>query len=97
MTATWFEHDGLGLKVPSATELLWHGVAHGVHQGAAGFRLRFLLDAAAVWCQWACGRLGPDRRAASGKQAAHQSATTPQSAARSPRTSVSRGREEIAR
>ncbi len=42
------EHDGLGLKVPSATELLWHGVAHGVHQGAAGFRLRFLLDAAAV-------------------------------------------------
>src|SRR5262245_50168522 len=40
--------DGLRLPIPSATELLWHGLTHALGLGAAGFRLRFFLDAAVV-------------------------------------------------
>lgn len=39
---------GLPVRVPGATELLWHALTHGLTQGPYGFRLRFLLDAAAV-------------------------------------------------
>ena len=36
------------VRVPSATELLWHGLTHAVSAGPDGFRLRFFLDAAAI-------------------------------------------------
>ena len=39
---------GLVVQVPSATELLWHGLTHALGEGAAGFRLRHLLDGAAI-------------------------------------------------
>lgn len=44
-TVTW---RGRSVRIPSATELLWHGAAHALREGPAGFRLRFLLDAATV-------------------------------------------------
>jgi hypothetical protein len=36
------------VRVPSATELLWHGLTHALHHGPSGFRLRFFLDGAAI-------------------------------------------------
>jgi hypothetical protein len=42
------EWHQLRVRVPSATELLWHGLTHAVHEGPAGFRLRFLLDGASI-------------------------------------------------
>ena len=40
--------QGVRVRVPSATELLWHGLTRSLFSGAAGFRLRRLLDAAAI-------------------------------------------------
>lgn len=40
--------DGRTLAIPGATELLWHGMAHGLLHGTRGFRLRYLLDASVV-------------------------------------------------
>jgi len=40
--------DGVQLRVPAATELLWHGLTHAVRHGADTFRLRVLLDGAAI-------------------------------------------------
>jgi hypothetical protein len=39
---------GYAVLIPSATELLWHALSHAVQEGVYGFRLRHLLDAAAV-------------------------------------------------
>jgi Uncharacterised nucleotidyltransferase len=39
---------GIGFAVPSATELLWHSIAHGLHHGTAGFRLRYFQDASVI-------------------------------------------------
>jgi len=36
------------VRVPAATELLWHGLTHAVRHGADTFRLRVLLDGAAI-------------------------------------------------
>ena len=44
-TVHWRGHD---LRIPSATELLWHGAVHAVRHGPTGFRLRFFLDGAAI-------------------------------------------------
>ena len=41
--------DGLRLRVPSATELLWSGMTHSLRHRANAFRLHFLLDGAAIW------------------------------------------------
>lgn len=46
--AAEFRHNGLTLRVPAPTELLWHGVTHAVEQGAFGFRLRHFQDAAVI-------------------------------------------------
>ena len=35
-------------RIPSATELLWHGITHGVLHEARAFRLRFFLDATSI-------------------------------------------------
>jgi hypothetical protein len=43
-----FERGGLPYRIPSATELLWHAVTHGMQQGPRAFRLRFLLDGAVI-------------------------------------------------
>jgi regulator of extracellular matrix RemA (YlzA/DUF370 family) len=40
--------DGVQVRVPAATELLWHGLTHAVRHGADTFRLRVLLDGAAI-------------------------------------------------
>ena len=43
---TWCGHQ---LKIPSATELLWHGLTHAFKSGpAAAYRLRAFLDAASI-------------------------------------------------
>ena len=42
------EWHGLRVRVPPATELLWHGLTHALGAGPAGFRLRCFLDAASV-------------------------------------------------
>jgi len=39
---------GVPVRVPNATELLWHGLAHAVQMGPAGFRLRYFLDGASI-------------------------------------------------
>jgi len=36
------------VRVPSATELLWHGITHALHAGPLGFRLCYFLDGAAI-------------------------------------------------
>ncbi len=41
--------EGVRLRVPSATELLWAGLSHSLRHRANGFRLHFLLDGAAIW------------------------------------------------
>ncbi|HEX9631369.1 MAG TPA: nucleotidyltransferase family protein [Gemmatimonadales bacterium] len=44
------QHERRTTRVASATELLWHAVAHAfAAPPATAFRLRFLLDAAVVW------------------------------------------------
>lgn len=40
--------DGIEFEIASATELLWHGMAHAFIDGAEGFRLRTFLDGAVV-------------------------------------------------
>jgi hypothetical protein len=40
--------NGLGFPVPSATELLWQGIAHGLLHGTGGFRLRYFQDASVI-------------------------------------------------
>jgi hypothetical protein len=42
------EWHQLRVRVPSATELLWHGLTHAVRAGFDGFRLRFFLDGASI-------------------------------------------------
>jgi len=45
VTLVW---RGLEVRVPCATELLWHGLIHALQHGVAAWRLRFLLDGAAI-------------------------------------------------
>jgi len=45
--------DGLRLRIPSATELLWNGMTHSLRHRANAFRLHFLLDGAAIWASGA--------------------------------------------
>jgi hypothetical protein len=40
--------EGLSFVIPSATELLWHAVTHGLHHGTVGFRLRYIQDASVI-------------------------------------------------
>lgn len=40
--------QGLNVRVPSATELLWQAVTHAVIDSSEGLRLRFLLDGAVI-------------------------------------------------
>ncbi|HEU5262495.1 MAG TPA: nucleotidyltransferase family protein [Gemmatimonadales bacterium] len=47
------EHYGMPVRVPSATELLWHGLTHSLGNGSNGFRLRFLMDGAVIWASGA--------------------------------------------
>ena len=59
---------GLPVIVPSATELLWHGLSHALFNGHAAARLRYLLVGAAVLAakreiDWDCIR----RRVESGE------------------------------
>jgi Uncharacterised nucleotidyltransferase len=42
------ERDGVTVRVPAATELLWHGLTHAVRHRTDTFRLRVLLDGAAI-------------------------------------------------
>jgi hypothetical protein len=42
------EWHGLSVRVPEATELLWHGLTHAVGDGVRGFRLRYFLDGSAL-------------------------------------------------
>jgi hypothetical protein len=46
--AAELEWHGVNVRVPCATELLWHGLTHALHAGPAGFRLRYLLDGTSV-------------------------------------------------
>ncbi len=46
--ATELEWLGRRVRVPGATELLWHATAHALHEGPRAFRLRHWLDAAVV-------------------------------------------------
>ena len=46
--ADQLEWMGLPVTVPSATELLWHGLSHALFNGHAAARLRYLLVGAAV-------------------------------------------------
>jgi hypothetical protein len=39
---------GQQVRIPSATELLWHGMTHALQHGVSAWRLRFLLDGASV-------------------------------------------------
>ncbi|HEU5171519.1 MAG TPA: nucleotidyltransferase family protein, partial [Gemmatimonadales bacterium] len=43
------ERAGLQASVPPATELFWHGLTHALLNRFDAFRLRFLLDGAAIW------------------------------------------------
>jgi hypothetical protein len=36
------------VRVPCATELLWHALTHALHHGPRGFGLRYFLDAAVI-------------------------------------------------
>jgi hypothetical protein len=36
------------VRIPCATELLWHALTHALHHRQRGFRLRFYLDAAVI-------------------------------------------------
>ena len=40
--------NGLEVSVPSATELLWQGLAHGVRDGTRGYVLKTFLDVASI-------------------------------------------------
>ena len=42
------ERNGVRANVPPPTELLWHGLTHSLRHRADAFRLRFLLDGAAM-------------------------------------------------
>lgn len=45
-SVTWCGHE---LRIPNATELLWHGLTHAFKSGpAAAYRLRAFLDAASI-------------------------------------------------
>jgi hypothetical protein len=45
---TSLEWHGVCVRIPSATELLWHGLTHALRAGPVGFRLRHFLDGASV-------------------------------------------------
>ncbi len=45
ITTRWRGRD---VVVPSATELLWHGLAHALLHGTAAFRLRYLIDGVSI-------------------------------------------------
>jgi hypothetical protein len=47
-TGTQVTRDGLTYRIPSATELLWHSVTHGLIRGTAAFRLRYFQDAGVI-------------------------------------------------
>jgi hypothetical protein len=47
-TGVKIARDGLTYVIPSATELLWHSVTHGLIQGTAAFRLRYFQDASVI-------------------------------------------------
>jgi hypothetical protein len=42
------ERNDMRMRIPSATELLWHGAAHALSHEEQAFRLRFLLDVAVI-------------------------------------------------
>jgi hypothetical protein len=42
------EWHGLQVRVPPATEMLWHGLTHAVQAGPGGFGLRYFLDGATI-------------------------------------------------
>src|SRR5207253_6383109 len=42
------ERAGVQVALPAPTELLWHGLTHALRHRADAFRLRFLLDGAAI-------------------------------------------------
>jgi hypothetical protein len=46
-TATEGRWQGHSVRLPSATEMLWHGLVHAEPRDLAAWRLRLLLDAAA--------------------------------------------------
>lgn len=46
--AVTVDRDGSKTRVPSATELLWHGTTHALSHGPRAFLLRFFLDAASI-------------------------------------------------
>jgi hypothetical protein len=46
--ALLLEFRGMQVRVPCATELLWHGLTHALQHGVPAWRLRFLLDGAAI-------------------------------------------------
>jgi hypothetical protein len=45
LTLEWHQ---VRVRVPSATELLWHGLTHALEAGPFAFRLRYLLDGSAI-------------------------------------------------
>jgi len=45
-TVSWL---GISCLIPSATELLWHAVTHSLQHGALSYRLRYFLDAVALF------------------------------------------------
>lgn len=47
------ERNGLRLRVPSATELLWSGAAHGLRHPEFAFLLVLLFDVAVIWASGA--------------------------------------------
>ena len=44
-----FRRGSAALVVPSATELVWHAIAHAQLNDAHAFRLRYFVDVAALW------------------------------------------------
>ena len=49
VTGMVVERGGRRFRVPSATELLWNGMAHGLLHPEIAFLLAFLFDAAVIW------------------------------------------------
>ncbi len=47
--STEVDFGGVGVRVPSATELCWASIAHGLRHPEDSFRLALLLDPAVIW------------------------------------------------
>jgi hypothetical protein len=47
------ERRGLRLRIPPASEIVWHGITHALGHDADAFKLHFFLDVAAVWASGA--------------------------------------------